>query len=78
MEQQQHLVNLNQQREELISELNQLQSQISEKRDLLLRVSGAIDYLTQTGVTLPEPTGEVNSENIESESTEQAVDVEEG
>ena len=71
MEQQQHLVNLNQQREELISQLNQLQSQISEKRDLLLRVTGAIDYLTQTGVTLPEIK---ESEN----PTEETIEVEEG
>ena len=54
MEQQQHLLSLIQQRDELTNQINQLQAQVSEKRDLLLKVVGVIDYLTQIGVSLPQ------------------------
>ena len=47
-EQQEHLINLLQQRQSLSQET-------TEKRELLLKVQGAIEYLTQIGVTLPEP-----------------------
>ena len=53
-EQQDHLANLLQQRQTLIDEINGLQQQAAEKRELLLRASGAIEYLQQIGVTLPE------------------------
>ena len=54
-EQQDHLSNLLTQRQTLINEINGLQQQATEKRELLLRASGAIEYLQQVGVTLPEP-----------------------
>ena len=54
-EQQDHLSNLLQQRQNLLNELNGLQQQVVEKRELLLRASGAIEYLQQVGVKLPEP-----------------------
>ena len=47
-EQQEHLKNLLNQREQLASSLERT-------RETLLKVTGAIEYLTQTGVTLPEP-----------------------
>ena len=47
-EQQQHLENLLKQREELARSLERT-------RETLYKVTGAIEYLTQTGVTLPEP-----------------------
>ena len=53
-EQQDHLANLLQQRQTLIDEINGLQQQAAEKRELLLRASGAIEYLTQIGVKLPD------------------------
>ncbi len=55
-EQQDHLANLLQQRQTLIDEINGLQQKAAEKRELLLRASGAIEYLTQIGVKLPEET----------------------
>ena len=55
-EQQDHLKNLLSQREGLISEISALQAQATEKRELLLRASGAIEYLQQVGVKLPEET----------------------
>ena len=53
-EQQDHLTNLLKQRQDLIDEINGLQSQAAAKRELLLRASGAIEYLQQIGVKLPE------------------------
>jgi hypothetical protein len=35
--------------------LEGLQTKSTAKRELFLKVQGAIEYLTQTGVTLPEP-----------------------
>jgi len=54
-EQQEHLTNLLKQRQDLLDEINGLQQQATAKRELLLRASGAIEYLQQIGVTLPEP-----------------------
>jgi len=47
-EQQEHLKNLLDQRVKL-------DQQISLNRELFWKVQGAIEYLTQIGVTLPEP-----------------------
>jgi len=56
-EQQQHLQNLIEQRVSLDRE-------ISQNRELFWKVQGAIEYLTQIGVTLPQPEEEANtSEN---------------
>jgi hypothetical protein len=54
-EQQEHLANLLQQRQSLSQELDNLNGQMTNKRELFLKVQGVIEYLTQTGVTLPEP-----------------------
>jgi hypothetical protein len=53
-QQQQHLANLVGQRDQLLKEFESLQTQVSAKRELLLKVQGAIEYLTQVGVTLPQ------------------------
>ena len=66
-EQQDHLTNLLQQRQTLVNEINGLQQQITEKRDLLLRATGAIEYLQQVGVTLPEPEPSPEAEVAEPE-----------
>ena len=52
--QQNHLKELIQQKEALQTEINNLQNVMSSKRDLFLKVQGAIEYLTQIGVTLSE------------------------
>ena len=54
-EQQEHLTNLLQQRQQLSQELESLQGQATSKRELFFRVQGVIEYLTQIGVVLPEP-----------------------
>jgi len=58
-EQQQHLIQLLQQRDE-ISKRN------ANDRELILKLQGAIEYLTQIGVTLPEPPTEETAETAES------------
>ena len=54
-EQQTHLASLLKQREDIVGEINDLNSQIASKRELLLRTLGALEYLQQVGVKLPEP-----------------------
>ena len=54
-EQQEHLANLLQQRQQLSQELESLQGQTNTKRELFLKVQGVIECLTQIGVVLPEP-----------------------
>ena len=54
-EQQDHLKNLVSQRQTLLGEINDLNAQAAAKRELTLRALGAIEYLQQIGVELPEP-----------------------
>jgi Tfp pilus assembly protein PilN len=54
-EQQEHLKNLLNQRQQLSQELESLQEQTNAKRELFFKVQGAVEYLTQIGVVLPEP-----------------------
>ena len=54
-EQQQHLANLLEQRDALRSDLEKLQETTGNRRELFFKVQGAIEYLTQIGVELPEP-----------------------
>tara|TARA_A100001201_G_scaffold7398_4_gene11857 strand:+ start:1074 stop:1304 length:231 start_codon:yes stop_codon:yes gene_type:complete len=58
-EQQQHLANLLEQRDALRSDLEKLQETTGNRRELFFKVQGAIEYLTQIGVELPEPEAEV-------------------
>ena len=62
-EQQQHLSQLLDQQQQLLGEINDLSIQISTKRELALKVQGAIEYLQQTGTVLPEPEVEEQSED---------------
>ena len=57
-EQQTHLQNLLNQRIDL-------EKALAKNRELYLKVQGAIEYLVQTGVTLPEPEPEVTEEVTE-------------
>ena len=61
-EQQEHLANLLQQRQTLSQELETLQGQTNAKRELFFKVQGVVEYLTQTGVVLPEPEPEAVEE----------------
>ena len=54
-EQQGHLSSILTQQRELANEINQLQAQITTKKELFNKTQGVVEYLTQLGVTLPEP-----------------------
>ncbi len=51
MELQDHQTHL----QNLVNQANALSNEIETKRNLLLKVQGAIEYLSELGVTLPEP-----------------------
>ena len=57
-EQQTHLQNL-------LEQSKDLEASLEKNRNLYLKVQGAIEYLTQVGVTLPEPEPEVETEVVE-------------
>tara|TARA_Y100001972_G_scaffold39025_1_gene48206 strand:- start:964 stop:1185 length:222 start_codon:yes stop_codon:yes gene_type:complete len=56
-EQQNHLKSVTEQAKGLVNEINQLEGQAKQKRELLLKLQGIIEYLQQTGTTLPEEEG---------------------
>ena len=66
-EQQNHLKSVTEQAQGLVSEINQLEGQAKQKRDLLLKLQGIIEYLQQTGVELPveEASPEVVTPDVE-------------
>ena len=63
-----HLKSVTEQAQGLVNEINQLESQAKNKRDMLLKVEGIIEYLQQTGVELPKevPTPPTPPEEVES------------
>lgn len=58
-EQQEHLKNL-------LNQRNSLEQQLNQNRELFWKVQGAIEYLAQIGVSLPEP--EEEGEVVEEEA----------
>ena len=66
-EQQNHLKTVTEQAQNLVNEINQLEGQAKNKRDLLLKLQGIIEYLQQTGVSLPETdvTTEVETPDVD-------------
>lgn len=72
-EQQQHLANLLEQRDKLNEELGKLQNAAAGRRELFLKVQGAIEYLGQTGVELPTPEPEEEAEVAETEVVEEEL-----
>ena len=53
-EQQGHLSSILAQQKDLANEINQLQAQITTKKELFNKTQGVVEYLTQVGVKLPE------------------------
>ena len=51
MELQDHQTHL----QNLVKQANALSNEVETKKNLLLKVQGAIEYLTELGVKLPEP-----------------------
>ena len=54
-EQQGHLTSILSQQKELANEINQLQGQLNQKKELFNKTQGVVEYLQTIGVTLPEP-----------------------
>ena len=52
-EQQGHLSSILAQQKDLANEINQLQAQITNKKELFNKTQGVVEYLTQLGVELP-------------------------
>jgi hypothetical protein len=67
-DQQQHLLQLVEQRNNLASQLENIQDQSARTREIFLKTLGAIEYLEAVGVSLPEP--EIAEETTE-ETTEE-------
>ena len=69
-EQQNHLKSVTDQAQSLVNEINQLEGQAKEKRDMLLKLQGIIEYLQQTGVQLPKDEEEVPVVTPEAETSD--------
>ena len=54
-EQQGHLASILNQQKELANEINQLNAQLTSKRELFNKTQGVVEYLQTVGVKLPEP-----------------------
>ena len=54
-EQQGHLSSILNQQKELANEINQLNAQLTSKKELFNKTQGVVEYLSTIGVTLPEP-----------------------
>ena len=72
-EQQNHLKSVVEQSQTLVNEINQLEGQAKNKREMLLKLQGIIEYLQQTGVELPKEEENVTETDVvtpESESSD--------
>jgi len=66
-EQQGHLASILNQQKELANDINQLQGQLNQKKELFQKTLGVVEYLQTIGVKLPEPenpTPEVKTEVV--------------
>ena len=54
-EQQGHLQSILAQQKELANEINQLNAQLTSKKELFQKTQGVVEYLQTIGVKLPEP-----------------------
>jgi len=66
-EQQQHLQSALQQRESLAKEIQTLNNAVVEKREMIFKLQGIVEYLQQIGVTLPETEEVVTEEEAAEE-----------
>ena len=72
-EQQQHLQSAIQQQNVLLNEIQKLQGEIDNKRQLAVKAQGIIEYLDQIGVKLPEAEAETPEAEEAPESTDAQV-----
>lgn len=68
-EQQRHLKSVLEQQRVLLAEINDLTNKVNNKREVALKLQGIVEYLTETGVTLPqEPAEDPEAEAAPEES----------
>ena len=67
-EQQQHLQNVVSQQNQLVAEINDLNSQVDTKRQMALKLQGIMEYLSEMGVKLPEPETEASEDSVEEDT----------
>ena len=72
-EQQQHLQSAIQKQNVLLNEIQKLQTEIDNKRQLAVKAQGIIEYLDQIGVKLPEAETETSEAEAAPESTDAQV-----
>ena len=48
-----HLKSVTEQAQGIVNEIQELETQAKNKRDMLLKLQGIIEYLQQTGVEMP-------------------------
>lgn len=61
-EQQNHLAQVLQQQQTLVQEINELNTQVDNKKQMALKLQGVAEYLDQIGIKLPEPETSPTSE----------------
>ena len=54
-EQQGHIKSILSQQQEFANEINQLNAQLTSKKELFQQTQGVVEYLSTIGVKLPEP-----------------------
>jgi len=72
-EQQQHLQSAIQQQNVLLNEIQKLQTEIDNKRQLAVKAQGIIEYLDQIGIKLPEAETETTEGEVEEPSDAEVV-----
>ena len=71
-EQQKHLQQLIEQQNQLVNDINTLNAQLTSKRELALKVQGAIEYIEQT--LQPAATTEAEPEKKDEEVVEESLE----
>tara|TARA_B100000886_G_scaffold193298_1_gene133158 strand:- start:179 stop:394 length:216 start_codon:yes stop_codon:yes gene_type:complete len=63
-----HLKSVTEQAQGIVNEIQELETQAKNKRDMLLKLQGIIEYLQQTGVEIPKevPAPPIPPEEVES------------
>ena len=61
-EQQNHLAQVLQQQQTLVQEINEVNTQVDNKKQMALKLQGVAEYLDQIGIKLPEPETSPTSE----------------
>ena len=64
-EQQGHLASILSQQKDLANEINQLNAQLTSKKELFNKTQGVVEYLQTIGVSLPEPEAPAEETNTE-------------